>query len=347
MRFIDEARIKVTGGAGGRGCISFRREKFVPRGGPNGGDGGRGGDIILIADEGLASLLDFRYVRSYRAQSGTHGKGKNQHGKAGNDLIIPVPVGTLVKDDESSELLKDLNCQGERLVVAQGGLGGKGNAHFTSSTRQAPHFAQDGHQGCERWITLELKLLADVGVIGLPNSGKSTLVSRVSAAKPKIADYPFTTLVPSLGVVSYSDYKTFVIADIPGLIEGAHEGIGLGTTFLRHIERTRVLIHLLDGSKVAPQNPLRDFEIVNDELKSHNPALAERPQVVAVNKMDLPESEENFLYLKEQFKELGIEVFPLSAATGEGLKLLIAHVAHLLSGIKQSNSTSAMNHEKK
>ena len=347
MRFIDEARIKVTGGAGGRGCISFRREKFVPRGGPNGGDGGRGGDIILIADEGLASLLDFRYVRSYRAQSGTHGKGKNQHGKAGNDLIIPVPVGTLVKDDESSELLKDLNSPGERLVVAQGGLGGKGNSHFTSSTRQAPHFAQDGQEGFEQWITLELKLLADVGVIGFPNSGKSTLVSRVSAAKPKIADYPFTTLVPSLGVVSYADYKTFIIADIPGLVEGAHEGIGLGTTFLRHIERTRVLIHLLDGSKVVPQNPLRDFDIVNDELKSHNPALAERPQVVAINKMDLPESEENYSYLKEQFEELDIEVFPLSAATGKGLKSLIAHVAQLLSEVKQRNSTSAMNHEKK
>ncbi|MDX1779378.1 MAG: GTPase ObgE, partial [Thermodesulfobacteriota bacterium] len=211
MRFIDEARIKVTGGAGGRGCVSFRREKYVPRGGPNGGDGGKGGDVILIADEGLGSLLDFRYVRSYRAQSGAHGKGKNQHGKTGSDLIRPVPVGTLIKDEETGELIKDLCKPGERVVVAQGGLGGKGNAHFVSSARQAPRFAQEGQQGCERWITLELKLLADVGVIGLPNSGKSTLVSRVSAARPKIADYPFTTLVPSLGVVSYSDHKTFVI----------------------------------------------------------------------------------------------------------------------------------------
>ena len=347
MRFIDEARIKVTGGAGGRGCVSFRRERFVPRGGPDGGDGGRGGDVILIADEGLGSLLDFRYVRSYRAQSGTHGKGKNQHGKSGSDLIIPVPVGTLVIEDGSSELLKDLYRPGERLVVAPGGLGGKGNAHFRSSTHQAPRFAQDGQQGCERFILLELKLLADVGVIGLPNSGKSTLVSRVSAARPKIADYPFTTLVPSLGVVSYGEFKTFVIADIPGLIEGAHKGSGLGTTFLRHIERTRVLIHLLDGSKLAPHDPVRDFKIVNDELKSHNPALAERPQVVAINKMDLPESKENYSYLKEQFTELGKEVFPLSAATGKGLTELITHVAQLLSGIKQKNSNSVMNYEKR
>ena len=226
-------------------------------------------------------------------------------------------------------------------------MGGKGNAHFRSSTHQAPRFAQDGQQGCERFILLELKLLADVGVIGLPNSGKSTLVSRVSAARPKIADYPFTTLVPSLGVVSYGQFKTFVIADIPGLIEGAHRGSGLGTTFLRHIERTRVLIHLLDGSKVPPHSPVRDFEIVNDELKSHNPALAERPQVVAVNKMDLPESKENYSNLKEQFRELGKEVFPLSAATGEGVKPLISHVAQLLSEVKKGNSTTDMNDEKR
>lgn len=330
MRFIDEARIKVTGGDGGRGCVSFRREKFVPRGGPNGGDGGHGGDVVLVADEGLGSLLDFRYVRSYRAQPGAHGKGKNQHGKAGSDLILPVPVGTLIKDEETGELIEDLCKHGERVVVAQGGLGGKGNAHFVSSARQAPRFAQEGQKGCERWITLELKLLADVGVIGLPNSGKSTLVSRVSAARPKIADYPFTTLVPSLGVVSYSDHKTFVIADIPGLIEGAHEGSGLGTTFLRHIERTSVLIHLIDGSKVSAPSPLRDFEIINDELKSFNPALAKRPQVVAVNKMDLPESKEQYSRIRESFKKMGKEIFPLSAVTGEGVKPLIAHVAHLL-----------------
>jgi GTP-binding protein len=330
MRFIDEARIKVAGGAGGRGCVSFRRERFVPRGGPNGGDGGKGGDVILIADEGLGSLLDFRYVRSYRAQPGAHGKGKNQHGKSGSDLIIPVPVGTLIKDEETGELIKDLCKPGERVAVARGGLGGKGNAHFVSSVRQAPRIAQEGQKGRERWITLELKLLADVGVIGLPNSGKSTLVSRVSAARPKIADYPFTTLVPSLGVVSYSDHKTFVIADIPGLIEGAHVGSGLGTTFLRHIERTTVLIHLLDGSKASSHSPLRDFEIINDELKSFNPALAEKPQVVAINKMDLPESKDNFSQIREQFKKMGRELLPLSAVTGEGVKTLIAHVARLL-----------------
>jgi GTP-binding protein len=331
MRFIDEARIQVAGGTGGRGCVSFRREKYVPRGGPNGGDGGKGGDVVFIADEGLGSLLDFRYVRSYRAQPGAHGKGKNQHGKAGSDLIIPVPAGTLIKDEETGELIKDLCKPGERVVVARGGLGGKGNAHFVSSVRQGPRFAQEGQKGCERWISLELKLLADVGVIGLPNSGKSTLVSRVSAARPKIADYPFTTLVPSLGVVSYSDHKTFVIADIPGLIEGAHEGSGLGTTFLRHIERTTVLIHLLDGSKASLHGPLRDFEIINDELRSFNPALAERPQVVVVNKMDLTESKDNFSQIRERFKKMGREILPLSAVTGEGVKTLIAHVARLLS----------------
>ena len=326
MRFIDEARIRVIGGNGGRGCISFRREKFVPRGGPDGGDGGRGGDIILVADEGLESLIDFRYKRYYKAKSGAHGKGKNQQGKDGADLIIPVPLGTLIRDETTDELLKDLSSPGERLVVAYGGLGGRGNASFVSSTRQTPRYAQKGQKGEEQWIKLELKLLADVGIIGLPNSGKSTLVSKISAAKPKIADYPFTTLNPCLGVVRYSEDKGFIVADIPGLIEGAHQGSGLGTTFLRHIERTRVLIHLIDGSNAPPLNPAKAFKIINNELKLHNPSLADKPQVIAINKMDLPESQNTYQKLKEFFKNLHLEIFPISAVTGRGIKSLISHL---------------------
>jgi GTP-binding protein len=331
MRFIDEARIKVTAGNGGRGCISFRREKFVPRGGPDGGDGGKGGDVILVADEGLESLMDFRYKRNYKAQSGAHGKGKNQRGKNGENLLVPVPLGTLVRDDATDELLKDFSSLGEQLVVAQGGLGGRGNASFVSSRRQAPRYAQGGQKGETRWIRLELKLLADVGIIGLPNSGKSTLVSRISAARPKIADYPFTTLNPCLGAVRYREDKTFVVADIPGLIEGAHQGSGLGTTFLRHIERTHILIHLIDGSIFAPLNPFKAFKIINNELKLYSPSLVDKPQVIAINKMDLPESRENYPKLKEYFEDLHLKIFPISAATGKGVKSLMAHVAKKLS----------------
>jgi len=330
MRFIDEARIKVSAGNGGKGCVSFRREKFAPRGGPDGGDGGKGGDVILVANEGLESLIDFRYRRYYKAKSGAHGKGKNQHGKDGRYLLIPVPLGTLVWDEANNELLKDFSSLGEPLVVARGGLGGRGNASFVSSTRQAPRHAQRGQKGEERWIKLELKLLADVGVIGLPNSGKSTLVSRISAATPKIADYPFTTLNPCLGVVSYKGDKTFVIADIPGLIEGAHRGSGLGTTFLRHIERTHVLIHLIDGSIAPPLNPFKAFKIINNELALYNPSLADKPQVIAINKMDLPESRGCYPRLKEYFEDLHLKVFPISAVTGKGVKKLITQVVDML-----------------
>jgi len=334
MRFIDEARIKVIAGNGGRGCISFRREKFVPRGGPDGGNGGKGGDVILIADEGLESLIDFRYKRYYKAKSGAHGRGKDQHGKNGADLLIPLPLGTLVWDEANDELLKDFSSPGEQLVVAQGGLGGRGNASFVSSTRQAPRYAQGGQKGEARWVKLELKLLADVGVIGLPNSGKSTLVSRISAARPKIADYPFTTLNPCLGVVKHSEDKTFIVADIPGLIEGAHRGSGLGIKFLRHIERTHVLIHLIDGSDVTSLNPFKAFEIVNNELKLYSPSLANKLQVIAINKMDLPESRENYPKLKEYFKDLHLKIFPISAATGKGVKSLIAYIVITLSQLK-------------
>jgi len=331
MRFIDEARIKVIAGNGGRGCISFRREKYVPRGGPDGGDGGKGGDVILVADEALESLIDFRYKGHYKAKSGVHGKGKDQHGKNGKDILVPVPLGTLVWDEATDEILKDLSSPGDQVVVTRGGLGGRGNARFVSSTRQAPRHAQSGQAGEERWIRLELKLLADVGIIGLPNSGKSTLLSRISAAKPKIAEYPFTTLSPCLGVVSYKEDKNFVVADIPGLIEGAHQGSGLGTTFLRHIERTRVLIHLIDGSNVTPLNPLEAFKTINNELTLYSPSLADKLQVIAVNKMDLPETRDNYPNLEKKFKGLKLKILPVSAATGKGINELISHVARALS----------------
>ena len=334
MRFIDEARVKVIAGNGGRGCVSFRREKFVPRGGPDGGDGGKGGDVILVADQGLESLLDFRYKRHYKAQKGDHGKGKDKKGRSGENLLVPVPLGTLVWDEATEEILKDLSSPGEQLIVARGGLGGRGNASFVSSTRQAPRHAQSGQMGEERLIRLELKLLADVGIIGLPNSGKSTLISRISAAKPKIADYPFTTLRPCLGVVRYKEDKTFVVADIPGLVAGAHQGSGLGTTFLRHIERTRVLIHLIDPSNVTPLNPFEAFETINNELTLYSPSLADKLQVIAVNKMDLPDARDNYPEIRKYFKKLKLKIYPLSAATGEGVRMLIAHVARTLSQIK-------------
>jgi len=330
MRFIDEARIRVIAGDGGRGCVSFRREKFVPRGGPDGGNGGKGGDVILVGDDQLESLIDFRYKRHYKAKSGAHGKGKDQRGTDGADLIIPLPLGTLVFDDSTGELLKDFCLAGEQVVVAGGGLGGRGNASFMTSTRQAPRHAQDGLKGQERFLTLELKLLADIGLVGLPNSGKSTLVSRVSAARPKIAEYPFTTLNPCLGVINYKEDNTFIVADIPGLIEGAHQGTGLGTKFLRHIERTRILIHLIDGSTTPPLNPVQSFETINNELKLYNPALAEKPRVIAINKMDLSQFQENYPAIKSYFEDLKIKIFPVSAVTGKGINSLIDHVAKMI-----------------
>jgi GTP-binding protein len=341
MRFIDEAKITVVSGSGGRGCVSFRREKFVPRGGPDGGDGGRGGDIILVADEELESLIDFRYKRHYKARSGAHGKGKKKHGKNGENLIIPVPVGTLVRDDSANELLKDLTAAGERIVVAKGGLGGKGNAHFVSATRQAPRYAQKGEAGEERSIRLELKLLADVGIIGLPNSGKSTLISKISAARPKIADYPFTTLSPCLGVVRFDEASSFVVVDIPGLIEGAHQGSGLGTAFLRHIERTNILIHLIDGSLTSPLDPTKAFKIIHNELTLYNPSLATKPQIIAINKMDLPDAKENLPKIKRDFNKLAVEIFPISAVTGRGIKPLLSEVIKKISDGKEGNKVKS------
>jgi len=334
VKFIDEVKIYVKSGRGGKGCVSFRREKFVPRGGPNGGDGGDGGDVILIAKENMTSLLDHHYKQHYRAQNGEHGKGKDQHGKDAPALLVPVPVGTVVKDLLSGEILGDLTENGQTLLVARGGRGGRGNARFVTSTNQAPRYAEPGEEGEERTLILELKLLADVGIIGFPNAGKSTLISRISAARPKIADYPFTTLVPNLGVVSYDEGKTFVAADIPGLIKGAHEGAGVGIRFLRHIERTRILIHLLDLSPFTERDPIEDYKVMNEELEAYSPELKKKPQIIAPNKIDITEAREKLKEVKDHFNKMGIEVFPISSATGEGLKELVREVGRRLEEIK-------------
>jgi GTP-binding protein len=330
MKFIDEVKIEVQAGHGGRGCMSFRREKFVPRGGPNGGDGGDGGDVVAVADAQLATLLDLRYQRLYRAGRGEHGRGKDQHGKRGEDKIIPVPVGTTFRDAETGELLADLSEPGQRVVIARGGRGGKGNAHYVSSTNRSPRKVQPGLPGEERELDAELRLLADVGIIGLPNVGKSTLISVISAARPKIADYPFTTLVPNLGVVSYGEGKSFVVADIPGLIEGAHRGEGLGHKFLKHVSRTGVLIHLLDATRLREDDPLADWRAINRELELFDPALAAKPQIVVANKIDVPEAREAAASLQEKFTALSIPFLAISAATHEGLRELIVSIARKL-----------------
>ena len=334
VKFIDEAKIYVKSGAGGNGCVSFRREKYVPRGGPNGGDGGNGGDVYIIANENMASLLDHRYRQHYRAKRGEHGKGKDMHGKNGEDLFVPVPPGTIIRDFDTGDVIGDLTENAETLLVAKGGRGGKGNARFATSTNQAPKNAEPGGEPEERTLLLELKLLADVGIIGFPNAGKSTLISRISAARPKVADYPFTTLVPNLGVVSYVDGKTFVVADIPGIIEGAHEGAGLGLQFLRHVERTKLLVHVLDLSPMTGRDPIDDFETLNLELKSYSPELYEKPQIVAPNKVDITESREKLEEIGGYFENKGIPIFPISGATGEGLKELVRETGKRLEEIK-------------
>ena len=326
MRFVDEAKITVTSGAGGRGCVSFRREKYVPRGGPNGGDGGKGGDIEFYALEGMTSLLDFRYMRHYNAKRGAHGMGKDCHGRNGEALTLKVPVGTVIKDFDTGETLVDLIEDGQSFVCARGGRGGKGNAHFKSSTNRAPKFAQPGEEGEERTLKLELKLLADVGIIGFPNAGKSTFISRVSAAKPKVADYPFTTIVPNLGLVSYGDYKSFVVADIPGLVKGAHKGKGLGTRFLKHIERTALFMHMLDLSPDTGRDPKDDYEVIINELASFDPALAERQSIVVLNKADIVASGEPPAELLNYFEDKGIKVYVISAITGQGIDELINYL---------------------
>jgi GTPase len=331
MKFVDQVRIQVKAGDGGNGAVAFRREKYVEKGGPSGGDGGHGGSVIFVVDPSLTTLLDFQYQQHLVARHGGHGLGSDCNGKNADDLVLPIPVGTLVIDHASGEELADLSTPGERWVAAKGGRGGLGNMNFTTSTRQAPRFAQDGTPGEERVLVLELKLLADVGLIGFPNAGKSTFVSRVSRARPKVADYPFTTLVPHLGVVAYRDRKSFVVADIPGLIEGASEGHGLGHQFLRHVERCRVLVHLVDlGCQDEGRAPLKDFDTINRELARHSPALADKPQVVVANKLDLPHAREALPAFEKALKRRGVAVLPLSGATGQGLQAVLDACAQVL-----------------
>ncbi len=333
--FTDQATIVVKSGDGGNGVVSFRREKFVPKGGPDGGDGGSGGDVVLVADGGLSTLLDFAYRSHFRAERGRHGEGSNRHGRRGGSLFVPVPVGTVVKAADTGQVLADLVHHGQRIVVARGGRGGRGNARFATATHRTPRRAEPGSAGEERRIQLELKLFADVGLVGLPNAGKSTLLSRVSAARPKIADYPFTTTVPTLGVVTLGEGMSFVLADIPGLIEGAHRGAGLGHEFLRHIARTRVLIHLLDVAD-AERDPLRDLEVVNRELGEYDPALRTRPMLIGLNKIDQPQARQRVEELAAQLADTDHRIFPISALTGEGVGALMNAAAEALATARKA-----------
>jgi len=325
--FIDRAKIHVQGGNGGNGVTAFRREKFVPRGGPSGGDGGRGGDVVVVADGSFNTLLHLRYNPRHVAERGLHGEGSNRSGHTGADLVVNVPVGTQIFDSENGELLADLDHDGARWLAVRGGRGGFGNAHFATSTNRAPRYHQEGSKGEERDLQLELKLLADVGLVGFPNAGKSTFIATVSAARPKIADYPFTTLEPHLGVVDLGDFRTFVIADIPGLIEGAHDGAGLGDRFLRHIERTKLLLHLVDVSSISGRDTVTDYSVINHELTSYNPELSRRPQFVVATKMDALDEPERLASLKARVEENGKPFFMISSVTGEGIRELINAIA--------------------
>jgi len=326
MKFVDEAQIEVRGGHGGAGCVSFLREKYKAKGGPNGGDGGAGGDVVLVADPSLTTLLDFKYQPRLTAERGEHGRGKDQHGHRGADAVARVPLGTIVRDADSGDVLADVTGAQARIVIARGGRGGRGNAYFKTSTHQAPRHAQPGLEGEERRIRLELQLVADVGLLGFPNVGKSTFISRVSAARPRIADYPFTTLVPNLGVVQVDDDTPFVLADIPGLIAGAHEGHGLGHRFLRHVSRTSLLLHLLDASGMSGRDPLDDFDVINRELALYDPAVAAKPQTVAANKTDA--AAPGFVDdLIQRFAARGVELHAISAVTGDGVTALVRLVA--------------------
>ena len=328
--FIDRAKISIKAGDGGDGMSSFRREKYVAKGGPDGGDGGRGGDVVLVADRNMNTLLDFRYKKKFKAEKGVAGQGGNKYGRNAEEVFVKVPVGTLVFDDDSGELIADLVEDGQMVVAARGGRGGRGNARFPNSVNRAPTFAEHGEPGEEKNLRLELKLLADVGLVGYPSVGKSSIIATVSAARPEIAAYHFTTLIPVLGIVKIDEKTDFVLADIPGLIEGAHEGKGLGYEFLRHIERTRLIIHVLDVSGLEGRDPLEDYRKINAELAAYSERLASRPQIVAANKMDLPEAREKFPSVQAALIAEGREVFPISAATGEGLKALIQRAAQLL-----------------
>lgn len=340
--FADRARIFIKSGKGGDGHVSFRRELYVPDGGPDGGNGGRGGDIIFEVDKGLNTLSDFRHNSKYVAESGQEGGKRRCTGKDGADLIIKVPEGTVIYDDESHKVIADMSNGNLRETILRGGRGGKGNMNYATSTMQAPQYAQPGQDAQELWVRLELKVIADVGLVGFPNVGKSTLLSRVTNAKPKIANYHFTTLNPNLGVVDLNDAKGFVIADIPGLIEGASEGVGLGHEFLRHIERTKVIIHMVDAASTEGRNPVADIKAINHELYEYNPELLSRPQVIAANKIDVlnaMDGTDPIKELKDEFEKDGIKVFPISAVTGQGLKELLYHVSSLLSNMDSTPVT--------
>jgi len=333
MQFIDNAEVMVTAGNGGRGCVSFRREKYVPRGGPDGGDGGRGGHVIFRATRELNTLLDFRYKKEYKAQKGQHGMGQRMHGKDGVDLVIPVPVGTLIRDAESGQIADDLVREGQEFIAARGGRGGQGNQHFATPTRQVPRFAQPGEEGDVRRFILELKLLADVGLVGLPNAGKSNLISVISSARPKIADYPFTTLVPNLGVVKFDDYASFVVADIPGLIEGAHQGVGLGFQFLRHIERTKIFLHLVDVSDAADEDPVAQYQMITRELEIYGGDITAKHHAVIATKIDAVTDNKRLDLLKDYCKTNRIDYLAISAATNSGIRELIRYLADILSKV--------------
>ncbi len=333
MNFVDEAEIYVRAGDGGPGAVSFRREKYVPKGGPDGGDGGRGGDVILTVDTGLNTLQPFRYRKRFVAESGKAGRGKNMHGRSGKDLLVKVPPGTLVFDADTGLLLADLTRTDQKWTAAKGGLGGKGNARFATATNQAPRYCQEGRKGQERRLRLELKLLADVGLVGAPNAGKSTLLSRCSAARPKIANYPFTTLVPQLGVVAFSQDESFVMADLPGLLEGAHRGVGMGVEFLKHIERTKVLLHVLDISLGADE-AIRQYRVIQEELAGFEQSILNKRLVIALNKIDISEIEE-IEQAKTRLKDQGADVYPISAFTGEGVDRLLNRLFKIVSQERQ------------
>lgn len=333
--FVDKAKIYVKGGDGGDGLVAFRREKYVPEGGPAGGDGGRGGDVIFRVDEGLRTLMDFRYQRHFKADKGVKGRNKSQHGANAEHLIVRIPPGTVLIDDDTKEVIADMTRHGQQVVVARGGRGGRGNTRFATAANTAPELAENGEEGQERYIVMELKVMADVGLVGFPSVGKSTLLSVVSAAQPKIGAYHFTTITPNLGVVDVGDGRSFVMADLPGLIEGASEGVGLGHEFLRHVERTRIIIHVVDMSGSEGRDPFEDWVLINDELKQYNASLIDRPQIVAANKMDMPESEENLISFRKRVAEVrpDLEIMPISSLTRQGIQELLYRAVDILDSI--------------
>lgn len=340
--FVDRVKVFVKGGDGGNGAVAFRREKYIPRGGPAGGDGGRGGDVVFVVDEGLSTLMDLRYQTHFKAKKGENGQGKGRHGSNASPLVVRVPPGTVVTDEQSGMRIADLTEYGEKAVVARGGRGGRGNMRFKTAANPSPEIAENGEPGEARWVICELKLLADVGLVGFPSVGKSTLLSVVSAAKPKIADYHFTTLSPNLGVVDVGDGRSFVLADLPGLIEGAHKGVGLGHQFLRHVERTRVIVHVVDIAGSEGRDPLSDWRQINEELKLYDETLLLRPQIVAANKMDLPGAEQNLASFQQK---VDVPVYPISAVTGEGVQPLLYAVADLLDNLPRGAREVKTNHQ--